>query len=179
MNQSKKIKKSLIFGGIALIILVFGIGYLFGIVTGRISGEGIFYDSYIGQFGFDGYVSHYGWEAVQLRPIEKVVQSDLCMRFDIPLEDPLCDPDNTVTDPDFFPIINDTFKSKNQERASYDEVQSYLGPYNYDGCSTYHTGYTYGPETMIDCRYSLSGSKITVFTIQFDASTGILYNIFW
>jgi hypothetical protein len=170
--MNKKKRKPICCGSI-LIAVVSVTGIALGILWGYIPAEGIFYDSYIGQFGLDGYINHYGWDAIQLRSIEKDVQSDLCMRFDLPPEDPLCDPNNTVTDPDFFPIINDTFKPKNQEWATYEEVQSYLEPYAYCG------PYNVTAERIIPtyCEYSFSGSKVSTFLIRFDARTGVLYEI--
>jgi len=163
-----------VFGAVLFCLVCF---YTVGIVTGRISGEGIFYKSYLNQFGLDGYISHNGWDSVSLKPMKKETQHDLCLRLNISQDDPLCDPDNLVYDPDFFPYINDDLKPKNQEWATYDEVQQILGPYVAASCSTYEPKTIFKPKMARLCTYSLSGQKITVFRIRFDESTGIMYEI--
>ncbi|MBT3337489.1 MAG: hypothetical protein HN855_05550 [Anaerolineae bacterium] len=148
------------------------------ILVGTWDHRGPLFKLYFNMNGFEGLVELHGWDEAPLKPLDVDTQKDLCARFSIAPEDPLCDYENIVYEPDFFPVINDTFKPKDGDWATYDEVQQYLEPYR-TSCIIWNPEREGWPEAVTRCRYCLRGNvkSFAVFEIYFDASDESLFKI--
>jgi len=174
--DNKRIVKK---GIITALIVILSIGIIFvgiGFLTGRISGEGIFYDSYLEVFGLSKYITYYGWDAVDLDPISDSIKQDLCERLNIENSNNLCKSDSVVYAPDYFPVFDEKFRSTKDHVVTIDEINQIMQPYLYY-CKQSQPKIKQWPESVIRCNYSLSREKVTMFDIYFDEESGEVFRM--
>jgi hypothetical protein len=97
-------------------------------------------------------------------PLDPAGVKELCQTFALPDDDPKCRPGAEVYAPDFFGVISETFQPKEGEWATYDQVQSKLGKYQYkyEPPVTQADGLTY-----FRARYDLQGDRIYPIVMWF------------
>jgi hypothetical protein len=105
------------------------------------------------------------WRA-HTSPLSQDVTDDLCLKFKLPSNDPLCQPGSRVYAPDFFNVIRATYQPKNGSWATYDEVQQKLGKYQflYEPPVTTGNGFTY-----FVAHYDLKGDQVFPIVMFFYA----------
>ena len=103
----------------------------------------------------------------------------LCDKFDLSLDDKLCNGKSEIYGPDFYDTIKMAFKpfedkeSKN-EAATYSEVENKIGKFRYmcEPSITDSTNFSY-----YRCFYDLCGDKKYVIVIMFTYPDDLVYRI--
>lgn len=104
-------------------------------------------------------------------PLEAIVVQNLCQKFSLPEDDPLCRPEAIVYAPDFFPAVRAAFTPG---ITTYDDVQEKLGSYQYERKPLVTQA---GGTTYFRCRYDFNGDR--VFPVGFSfTEDGVLKRIF-
>lgn len=110
-------------------------------------------------------------------PLATVVIQDMCSKFAIPEADARCQPGATVYAVEFFDDIKTYFRGLPKERATVDEVERLLGPYQIyrepitrrsDGTGYYYISYDLKGDQVhrINCKFDEDGSLVDIMTTE-------------
>jgi hypothetical protein len=126
------------------------------------------------------YIHKDDWKE-KTRPLSNETKKDLCVKFSLTPDNPLCDLNNSIYGPDFYETITTFFQpywKEDQDRteaSTYDVVTMKIGAYNED-CSPYVTtsdGFSY-----FRCNYDLKGDGVYILGFSFSYPDSKVFRIY-
>lgn len=101
-------------------------------------------------------------------PLPDETIRDLCMKFRLSSNDPLCNGEKDIYSGDFFPAIKNTIMPPNGDWLNIEEVNSFLGDYIDEECYSLPDN----PNTI--CYYDLRGDRVFFIWAKFDENGNLL-----